>query len=342
MPSLTAYFDTTGSSFYIQKSKTISEILNFPYVYSEGLFSNQYSKEEFFKLLIEKILSDRNINKSRCNILVSGFIEPPELDLKAKYSIGVVDLIESSIDFVPVFINNCSFLTRGVLSSFSFCGNKSGESKVEFGDGDQLANLCIYPNVVPEDISAQSALDAQAFKRIPKDFKFESGRKLIFTGGRFSQPIMDMGLNYILMLDCLRGYGFFNVYQDNFNIFSLSKTMKMYDRDTDTPDFSAVEKTGTFIRTGGAAECLLSTGLGNDQFIEIEENKIFVLPLRLQKPAKLSVKSSVLGTIDIITEGGEVGLVFDTRSEEKSIYSDVKFFNDCIRQFSDINKEKIK
>jgi hypothetical protein len=186
---------------------------------------------------------------------------------------------------------------------------------------------------VPEDLSAQSNMDARLFQRLPDDFKFETGRKLVFTGGRFSQPIENRELNYILILEALRGFGFFEVHLDTHNAFPIFRTMQMYDRDLETPYEEYIEKVGTFIRTGGPAECLLSTGMGNDQFIEIEEDKIFVLPLRLEKPAKLSVKSPMLGTIDIRTNGGEVGLVFDTRVEDKSIYSEVKIFNDCIKQF---------
>lgn len=341
MPLIAAHFDISGSSFYIKKSKrSLGEILNFPYVYSTGILSNQCTQEEFYKKLIERLLSGRNISSSRCTILMSGFMDPPEIDLKTKYSIGIVDIIESSDELVPVYINNCSFITKGVLSAYNSCGEKSDSPGRGFEDGDQVANSCIYPNMVPEDLSAQSNLDSRLFQRLPEDFKFETGRKLVFTGGRFSQPIENKELNYVLMLEALKGYGFFEVYLDTNNAFPISRTMQMYDRDLETPYDEYVEKTGTFIRTGGAAECLLSTGMGNDQFIEIEENKVFVLPLRLEKPAKLSVKSSTLGTIDIRTTGGEIGLVFDTREESKSIYTDVKIFNDCIKQFGEIIKKK--
>jgi len=340
MPLIAAHFDISGSSFYIQKSKKSSEMLNFPYVYSKGVLSNQCTQKEFYKILIEKILSERNINPSRCTILMSGFMDPPEVDLKTKFSIGVVDLIESSDELVPIYINNCSFITKGIVNAYSSCEDDSKGSSGDFGDRDQLANFCIYTNTIPADLSVQSSLDSNLFQRIPEDYKFESGRKLIFTGGRFSQPMMDRELNYILMLEALKGYGVFEVFLDTYNVFSISKTMQMYDRGLDTPYKDYIEKTGTFIRTGGAVECLLSTGVGNDQFIEIEEDKIFVLPLRLQKPAKLSLKSSVLGTIDIRTTGGDIGLIFDTRDENTSIYSDVKMFNDCIRQFKEVLKEK--
>jgi hypothetical protein len=341
MPLIAAHFDISGSSFYIKKSKRSSgEMFNFPYVYSKGVFSNQCNQEEFHKTLIQKLLSDRNINPGRCDILLSGFMDPPEIGLKSKYSIGIVDIVESSDELVPVFINNCSFITKGLLSAYSSCENTSDSPRRDFEDGDQMANFCIYPNIVPEDLSAQSNMDSRLFQRIPDDFKFESGRKLVFTGGRFSQPTENRELNYILILETLRGFGFFQINLDSYNVFPISRTMQMYDRDLENPYGEYIERVGTFVRTGGSAECLLSTGIGNDQFIEIEEDRIFVLPLRLEKPAKLSVKSSILGTVDIRTTGGEIGLVFDTRKENRSIYSEVKIFNDCIKQFGEALKNK--
>lgn len=340
MPLVAAHFDISGSSFYIQKSKKISGMFNFPYVYSKGIFSNQCTEKEFNKILIEKVLSDWNISPSRCNLITSGFMDAPEVDLKTKFSIGVVDLIESSDELLPVFINDCSFITKGVLNSYvSSKDAVMDTTNRDFGDRDQTANLSVYPNMISKDLSAQASLDSRLFQRIPKNFQFESGRKIVFTGGRFSQPVVDKELDYILILEALKGHGFFEIYMDNFNAFSLFKTIQMYDRDIDIPTSEYIKSLGTFIKTGGSAECLLSTGMGNDQFIEIEENKIFVLPLNVQNPAKLSVKSSVLGTIDIRTSGGDVGLVFDTRVEDTSIYSDVKILNDCIRQFSEILKK---
>ena len=115
--------------------------------------------------------------------------------------------------------------------------------------------------------------------------------------------------------------------------------MQIYDKSLVTDAYEYFEKLGSFIRTGGACECLFSTGLGDDQLIEIEENKIFVLPVMLESPARLSIKSRDLGTIDIRTTGGKIGLVFDTRSEERSIYDDVKLLNECVKQFEVVLKE---
>ncbi len=340
MSLLAAHFDVSGATFYVQKGKKSAEIIKFPYVYSKGILSNQCTRKEFCKYLIEKVLTDRGIKPSTCDILICGFMDPPDIGIKTKFSVGIVDIIENSEDFIPVFINGCSFITKGVISARTNCEERLKIKEASLEELDHIANLSVFPHVVSQDMSSQTNADEEIVKKIPEKFRFESGRKLVFTGGRFSQDILNEELNYILILDSLRGHGIFDIHLDRNNFYPIFKTMQMYDRDL-TPDFqNGLENVGTFIRTGGSTECLLSTGIGNDQFIEIEDNKIFVLPLRLDNPAKLSIKSHVLGTIDIRTTGGNVGVVFDTRVGDNSLYSDVKIFNDCLKQFTNVLKNK--
>lgn len=340
MSLLAAHFDVSGITFYIQKGKKSAEIVKFPYVYSKSTLSNQCNRQEFYAYIIEKILNDRGMKSSSCDILLCGFMDPPDIGIKTKYSIGIADVIDNSEDYTPVYLNNCAFLTKGIFNAYTKCDELKNLHERDPEEIDRVANSSIYPNTVPQDMSSQTNLDEKITSMLPKDYKFESGRKIVFTGGRFSQNIVNDELNYILALDSLRGYGIFDIYLDRDNIYPILKTLQMYDIDI-APDFKTnLENVGTFLRTGGATECLLSTGIGNDQFIEIEENKIFVLPLRVNDPAKISIKSHILGTIDIRTTGGQVGIVFDTRSREDSLYSDVRIFNDCLKQLSNISKGK--
>jgi hypothetical protein len=338
MALLTAHFDVSGVSFLIIKDKKNTEFFNFPYVYSKGTLSNQCTKKQFYSRLIEKVLSDRDIKISTCDILTCGFSDTPELELKTKYSVELFDLIENTEGFIPVFINNHSFITKGVVNTQNLIKEEDNSSVNDFGEYDQIANLEAYPQTIPDDLSSQVSLDAKLCENIPNSLRFESGRKIVFTGGRFSQGIIDKELNYILILEILRGLGVFDVYLDTSNSFALTRTMQMYDRSLVPNIQDYFENTGLFIRTGGACECLLSTGSENDKFIEIEENKVFVLPLNLENSARLSLKSRELGTIDVHTNGGVVGLVFDTRLAGESIYSDVRLLNDSIKQFEDTLK----
>ena len=58
MSLITAHFDVSGVSFLIKKDKKSTEILNFPYVYSKGLFSNQCDERILFQT-VGKIMIDR-------------------------------------------------------------------------------------------------------------------------------------------------------------------------------------------------------------------------------------------------------------------------------------------
>ena len=340
MALITAHFDVSGVDFLIKKTKKSTEFFNFPYVYTKGIFGNQCDQKQFYSSLLEKIMFDREIKTSSCDILTCGFPDSPELNLKTKYSVKTSDLIESSEGIVPVFINNKVFLTKGVVCNYEldededFSGNEN-----DLGEFDQIANLDAYPHTTPDDLSSQVSLDSKICEKIPEKFRFESGRKIIFTGGRFSQKILNPELNYILILEALRGIGVFDVYLDSSNSYSLLRTMQMYDRSL-VPDIqSNFETSGFFVRTGGSCECLLSTGMGDDKFIEIEDNKVFVYPFNSDNTAKLSIKSRELGTIDVHTNGGSLGLVFDTRVAGDSIYEDVKLLNESVKQFENVLKD---
>lgn len=333
MPLLAAYFDSSSVSFLIKKDKKSVELLNFPYVYSKGILSNQCTEQQFYDFLITKILTDRRINISKCDILTSGLIYSPTLSIPTKFSVGVSDLIQNSNDFTPVAAGDFYFLSKDLLSSFSYCNEGDIVSKGdEVGQLNYYSNMCIYPQIVSNDFSKQSDIDEKILEKMPKDFKLEPG-KILFTGGRFSQRILSEELSYVLILGMLKEYGIYEVYIDRNNAFSLSQMVKMYDKNSVFSIEDYIEKSGLFIRTGGSVECLLSSGVGDDQFIEIEKDKVFLMPLNLSGNAKLSLKSNALGSIDVKTNGGEVGIVFDTRVGNESLYKDVKLFNNCVKQF---------
>jgi hypothetical protein len=335
MPLLAAYFDTSVVSFLLKKDKKNIEFYTFPYVYSKGTLSNQCSDKEFYKYLIEAFLTERKIKVKSCDLIISGFLEAPNFIENAKFSAGIVDVVKNSSDYLPIAINNSSLISKDIVNSFSYCKeeNKLSLENKDFGEFDYYSNLCIYPQIVSDDLSTQSDIDENISKKIPSNFKIENRKKIVFTGGRFAQNICSRELNYVLMSDLIKGSGVYDVYLDTKNAFLLIQLVKMYDKDIDISIEDYIENTGIFIKSGGSVECLLSTGVGEDQFIEIEKEKVFVMPLNINSKARLSIKSSDLGSVEIPISGGEVGIIFDTRSNDESIYSNIKIFNDCIKQF---------
>jgi len=341
MPLLAAYFDTSVVNFLLKKDKKSVEFFTFPYVYSKGTLSSQCDEQGFYKQLIEEYLSEKKIKINSCDIIISGFLNPPEISIKLKFSAGIMDVVQSSAEYIPIVVNSHSFITKDVVNSFSHCedGNKLAVENKDFGELDYYSNLCIYPQMVSDDLSTQSDIDENISKRIPLNFKIETRKKIILTGGRFAQNVCSRELNYVLMSDLIRGHGVYNVFMDYSNAFPLVQLAKMYDKDVDIAIEDYIEHVGLYIKSEGSVECLLSTGVGEDQFMEIDKDKIFVMPLKLDSPARLSVKSSSLGSVDITTVGGEVGIVFDTRTGNESVYSDVRIFNDCIKQFGSAFKD---
>jgi hypothetical protein len=335
MPLLAAYFDTSVVSFLLKKDKKSVEFYTFPYVYSQGTLSNQCSDKDFYNYLIETFLTERKVKIKTCDVIVSGFLEAPKFIDNSKFSAGVVDVVKNSSEYFPIVVNNSSLISKDSINSFSYCkeDNKLSLENKDFGEFDYYSNLCIYPQIVSDDLSTQSDIDENISKKIPSNLKIENGKSLVFTGARFAQNISSRELHYVLMSDLIKSAGVYDLYLDTKNAFLLIQLAKMYDKYIDISVEDCVEKSGLLIKSGGSIECLLSTGLGEDQFIEIEKDKIFVMPLKLDSKARLSVKSSSLGTVDISTQGGEVGIVFDTRSGDESIYSNVKIFNDCVKQF---------
>ena len=342
MPLLAAYFDTSVISFLLKKDKKSVEFFTFPYVYSKGTLSSQCNEQDFYKHLIEQFLSEKRVKLNSCDVITSGFLNPPEISVRSKFSAGITDVVQNSSEYVPIVVNNHSFISKDTLNSFSKCedGNKLETENNDFGELDYYSNLCIYPQIVSDDLSTQSDIDESISKKVPLNFEIETRKKVILTGGRFAQNICSRELNYVLMCDLIKGYGVYDVFMDYNNAFPLVQLVKMYDKDLDIAVEDYIENTGLYIKSQGSVECLLSTGVGEDQFMEIEKDKIFVMPLKLDSPARISVKSSSLGSVDITTSGGEVGIIFDTRMDNESVYSNVRVFNDCIKQFGGASKNK--
>jgi len=338
MPLLAVHFDTSVINFLLKKEKADAEFYTFPYVYSKGTLSNQLSEADFYKKLIERFLTERKVKFSSCDIVVSGFVNPPTLNFEPKLSVGVNDLIHNSEDLLPIFVDNFSIFTKDAVnfgSPFSSDLKLSSENDKSFGEFDYYANLSIYPQIISDDISTQSQIDENISEEVSLTLKVKSGKKVIFTGGRFAQYISNRELNYILMLSLLNECGVYNVFLDRQNAFALYQTAKMYDKDLAINLEESIENSGTIIRTGGSVECLLKGEVGEGRFFEIEKDKILVIPLDSNSHTMLSIKNSILGSLEISVKGGEVGLVFDTRDSNSSIYSNMKMFNESVKQFGD-------
>ncbi|MFC1700511.1 hypothetical protein ACFLZ4_02625 [Patescibacteria group bacterium] len=327
MPTLAAYFGTSVSSFLIRNGQDL-EFVKFPYVYSKGLFSNQCTKSQFYRYLIETILRERGMSLGSCEVSVCGFLEPPEFAFGPTVSCSVVDTISSAEKFYPVFVAGSSLLTRDVISSFSSFEPSKSTDEIDI---NYLSNLSIFPQMVPSDLSAQANLDEDVSNKVPGGLSIASDTSIVFTGDRFAQNIADKGLHYILMLELIKSVGIYDLYLDTNNKVPL---VNLLEHDFD--NLSYTSRVGTFINTSSGVECLLTTGVGDDQFFEVKKNRIYVMPLTSEGEVKLSVKGADIGSREVNVSGGTLGLIFDTREQKGSIYSDVKLLNDLLKQIDRI------
>lgn len=331
MSTLAAYFDTSNVSFLFKKDKKHVELFNFPYVYSKGTLGNQCSENEYYQNIIDTFLTQRKTKLSSCDLVISGFNKLPELSTKPKFSVSVENIVGSSDDYLPIMVSNGSFVAPNLRFSYAFdtpegCVNDDV-------DTNYTGNLRIYPQIITDDISIQADLDKELISSLPSDMSLGNKTKVLFSGARFLKSKSNKELIYILILSILNKAGVYDVSIDESNVFPLLQSMKMYDKGLELELEDYVQRCGTFISCTGAVECLLKTGVGEDQFFEIEKDRVSVFTLNLEEPAKLQIKNQTLGTKEINTRGGEVGIVFDTRTTKSNIYSNTKQFNDCIKQF---------
>ncbi len=331
MSTLAAYFDTSNASFLFIKDKKHINIFPFPYVYSKSMFGNQCSEKEFCQGILDTALANNQAKASTCDLVVSSFRNPPEFSVKPKLEVGIQDLVRDCDNYFPVVISGESHVTP---NSF-FMSSRQGDLAVKNYDeqSDTLENLCIYPHIIVDDISIQSEIDKKIILGMPAGLKTDNKNKILFSGGRFFQRTFNRELDYIMILDMIKKPAVYDVFIDRNNAFPLVQSMKMYDKSLDIDMEKYIESVGTFICCEGSVECLLKTSVGEDRFFEIAKDRVDVVPLKLDSPAKLHIKNSTLGSLDIYTVGGEVGLVFDTKVSREGIYSDVKLFNVCVRQF---------
>ena len=152
-------------------------------------------------------------------------------------------------------------------------------------------------------------------------------------GSRFAAPygFYNTEIDYILILNLIKKAGIFEVELDRERYLILQYILKAYDKSAQLMAEGKVEKLGTLINTYGEAECLITSEIGTSQLLDIEKDKVFVLPLNYNERAHLTIKSQKIGTMEKDVTGGKLGLIFDTRVEKVDITSDLKVFNASLK-----------
>lgn len=338
LPILSCYFDVSDNSFALLTDTNELLFRNFPYIYSSEVFSNQCNEETFNKSLIECVLKEFSLKtKKKLNnieIISTGFLESPRIGLESKLTSKLISLLQDTEDIFPFIINDFSVMTKDAFLSYEVCNKK--EQGIEEGESNELANLAIYPQLIPTDLPTKTVLDRYLSEKIGGlDLGYPQSGVLTFSGSRFSRPkdIYEY-LDWILILDLIKKPGIYTIYIDRKNYIPLSLLLKRYKSDFIFEYKEHLEQIGTLINSPGDTECLLISDLDTKQFFDIKKDSFYQIPVSSDSIVKAKIKNGTLGSFEKNILGGRVGLMVDTRDKKYTISSQPRYFNSCVRQLS--------
>ncbi|OGC70704.1 hypothetical protein A2415_03640 [candidate division WWE3 bacterium RIFOXYC1_FULL_39_7] len=334
MPVLAAYIDTQNVSILLYISHEEYYLYNFPYVYSNDVFSASYSESTFYQAVFDYFCKQHKLKLSDCDVVISGFLEPPRLDFNLKYYISLFDLIRRVNGYFPILVNNYSIFTQqGFYCWDAVKGALSSEEMMDSEEVNFYSNTELYPQLVATDLSTQSDIDrnilgllGSAHLRIPDN------QPLIFGGSRFTQINMVPELDYMMILNLIQQEGVFDIRIDRNNSAILFALLNLYDSNINMEPTPELE--GTVISTFTGLECMVKSEVGTSQVVQLDKNRIFVLPVGLNERPAIMLKSPNIDTLEKRVSGGRMGIIFDTRENKGRQIDDFRVFNSGIKSFS--------
>lgn len=329
---LACYFDVSDVSFVLLSLDSNKvDFFNFPYVYSSEAFSNQTSEAGFNKEVINAFIKSKKIKTSGLEIITAGFMEVPLVDLETKLSVKLISLIQEFKENYPFVVNDFSVLTRDAILAYEPCLGKSQSQ--EGGANNELANISIYPQLIPTDIPTMAGLDKCISEKVNQaELAYLTKQKLTFSGSRFSRPTVYEYLDWILAFDLVRKPGIYEIFLDRKNVIPLFGLISNYRPEITLDPKPYLELLGTLINSPGETECLLTSSVGTKQFFAVKKDNFYVMPMLSETGSSLSIKNHVVGNLQEVVIGGRAGLVVNTC--DASLFNNVRVFNDCVKQLS--------
>jgi hypothetical protein len=331
---LACYFDVAGSSFALLslQSREVN-FFNFPYSYSDEAFSNQSNEGDFNKSVIETVLKIHKVKPSEVEIIAAGLMEPVSVSLDLAFSTKMTSLLSEIGEIYPLIVNDFSVLTKDAVLSYEMCLAKGANP--DGGECDDLANLSVYPQLMPMDIATATVLDKEISEKISKmDLGYSQKQQIVFSGSRFSRPVVFEYLDWLLAIDLIRKPGLRRLSLDRRNCVPLFALIKKYKPDMVLDISPYLEPLGTLANSPGETECLLNSDVGTGQFFGVKKDSIYVMPMEKNGGEYLAIKNHIIGNLKELVAGGSVGLIVNTGTGEGSLFDNVKIFNDCVRQLS--------
>lgn len=313
MPILAAYIGAHDVTGLIYKSSEDYSFWSYPYVYSPELFSAFTTETSFYRYLFDQMCKDKGLKCSDCDIILSGFLQPPKLEIGLKMYVSMYELMMRTENYYPVMINNYAIASKDQI--FSSKPLEDIEETNDLTEENFYANLSLYPQVVVSDLVSRVDMDSKLLQSV-QSFKVPADKPIVFLGSRFNDLHGISDINSMLILQLLQDSGIYDVYLDVQSKTLLTSMLRMYlGKDSGIGDYP--EKLATIVSLSGNLECLISSQIGTSQIIDLEKDKIFVLPLPKDERTKIMLKSPGKPSIERIVGGGKSGIIFDTRSQKQ-------------------------
>jgi hypothetical protein len=338
MSVLSAYIGASSVNALLYFDEKKFSYINFPFVYSDSLFSNYTNPTDFYKEIFKNICKQNKAKFSECDILLTGYAYTPDINIETALSMSLNEALNSVTGYFPIVVNNCSVVTtRNVLSYVDLLSKtKEGEPVMSLDEINHYANLTLYPQIAPVDMSVKLNIDKNiSSKTHVNPIALDENSPLLFTGSRFNRLYNPENpeLDYMLMLSLLDAEGIYEIKLDRDISAILMSMLKVHLKSAGTIE-DTVEPAGVLVSSSGEVECLVESDMGTQQMIDVEKNRIFILPVDASESVRLLIKSVSFGTVEKVVSGGSLGVVFDTREVKADMATDIKFFDSSLHVFS--------
>jgi len=336
MPALCVFADLQSTSLLLYKSPLEYWFKTFPYVYSVPVFSSSFTQDAFYRALFDAFCQQNKIKLEKCDLLLMGLLEAPKLQsLPVKYSASLHEVLKSIQNYYPLFVSN-SFVcnSESCYSTHSSIVKKSPPEPKDSEEENYYANMEIYPQLVTPEISVQVDIDRNIASLLDSSIKFPKDMPVVFCGSRFSQNAVSSELDYLLLLNLVKSGGIYDVRIDKNNALILTTLLKMFDPKTELEN--EIEKEATLIVSANSLECMVKTDVDTSQLVQLDRDRILVLPMAREERVQIMVKSHDLGLVEKAIGGGRIGIIFDTRVSKDIRPEDMKVFSSGLRAFKEV------
>lgn len=365
MSTLSIYVGESMISVLDYSSPSDFKFANYPYSFPYELFPQDNVSEKFYQQVLKYLSKIHGISADSAEVIV-GTVSGVAPKIKHTHGYSIHQALSSLKNYSWTLVENFTVMTQKNMSAFY--PMKKDLTFSQPAMTNYLSNKSLYPQIVPsspDTFKSEDVLTKHLMSSI--DTSVVSDIPLIFTGGRFAHFDTNKTASYLLALDLLRTPGLFNVKIDpenklptiallnNHLVSNANKAATKNSKETVaflSDDLLSVNNTevfddefvsiGSVLNAPGGVECLFEVEAGNNQFVEIKANRLFIFPLERTSSARIVVDGKSVGHLDTNIRGGSLGFIIDTRDKTSEDFMTtsstqhsewVKIINERIKAF---------